>query len=42
MPTSKMDSTTAAVIDDTFERRAGLLQQPAAVQTLLLGEGSQP
>ncbi|HEY5864443.1 MAG TPA: hypothetical protein VI542_02660 [Candidatus Tectomicrobia bacterium] len=25
-------------IDDTFERTAGLLQQPAAVQRLLLGE----
>jgi hypothetical protein len=25
-------------IDDTFDRTAGLLQQPAAVKTLLLGE----
>jgi hypothetical protein len=25
-------------IDDTFARTAGLLQQPAAVQTLILGE----
>jgi hypothetical protein len=25
-------------IDDTFDRTAGLLQQPGAVKTLLLGE----